>query len=436
MAAPLVPTSSSRPADAAATKTPRRYELDWLRTLVVFGLIPFHTAIIFTTGLGDYVKNEQRSVVMNVLAGLITFWGIPLLFFVAGAASQFALRARSNRQYIIERITRLGIPFVFAVITIIPIQVYVGTLSTPGAHASYPQFYVQFLLSWVDVFQGKIPERGADWVGHLWFIPPLILFSVITLPLFRYLEKPHGTRLIGKLASLSTGWRMLVIYGVPLALCELLLQSGLSNMLFLNLQFSANWVLLFIYLIFYIYGFIAYGDDRFLQAIRRHWLAALVFGTASWLVFEGLFLTRQVPQPDNLLGYTVIIFLRAYVSWLWVMALTGFAMRYLSSGSRMLTYFTEASYPVYVLHMPILTIVAFYVVQWDMPLLVKFFLIVAVSMPITLLLYHLVVRRTPVTRFLFGLDVHRPPTQHTGGSRRRQRLRHPGLLRHATPGSA
>ncbi|MGZ3637449.1 MAG: acyltransferase family protein, partial [Ktedonobacterales bacterium] len=124
MAAPLVPTSPSRPTDTVAAKTPRRYELDWLRTCVVFGLIPFHTAIIFTTGLGDYVKNEQQTPVMNVLAGFITFWGIPLLFFVAGAASQFALRSRSPRQYVIERVMRLGIPFVFGVLVIVPIQVY------------------------------------------------------------------------------------------------------------------------------------------------------------------------------------------------------------------------------------------------------------------------------------------------------------------------
>lgn len=440
MAASLLPPSSSRPADAAAAKTPRRYELDWLRTGVVFGLIPFHTAIIFTTGLGDYVKNDQRSIVMNVLAGLITFWGIPLLFFVSGAASQFALRSRSTQQYVIERITRLGIPFVFGVLVIVPIQVYVGTLSSPGAHASYPQFYAQYLGSWVEALQGKIPERGADWVGHLWFIPPLILFSLVMLPLFRYLETPHGTRLIGRLASLSTGWRMLVIYGIPLALCELLLQSGVSNMLFLNFQFSANWVLFFLYLIFYLYGFIAYGDDRFLQAIQRYWPAALVFGTAAWLVFEALFLTGLTPKPANLLGYTFIILLRSYVSWLWVMALVGIAMRYLSHGSRMLTYLKEASYPVYVLHMPVLTIFAFYIVQWDLPLLIKFLLIIAVSMPVVLLLYDLIVRRTPVTRFLFGLSVHRRAGEHTGerggGSHLWQRVRHLGLQHHATPGSA
>ncbi|HEX8036699.1 MAG TPA: acyltransferase family protein [Ktedonobacterales bacterium] len=412
MAAPLVPTSSSRPpVTSAAVKTPRRYELDWLRTCVVFGLIPFHTAIIFTTGLGDYVKNEQRSPLMNVLAGFITFWGIPLLFFVAGAASQFALRSRSPRRYVIERIMRLGIPFVFGVLVIVPIQVYIGTLASPGPHDTYPQFYIHYVRSWADVFQGRFPARGADWVGHLWFIPPLILFAMVTLPLFRYLETPKGTRVIERIALHFTGWRMLVLFGVPLALGQLLLQSRLSNLLFLDFQVSANWVLLFIYLFFYVFGFIGYGDERFLKVIRRDWPGALVFGTAAWVVFEVLFLTGRSPTAENVLGYTLVVFLRSYISWLWVVALVGIAMRCLSSNSRALAYLKDAAYPVYVLHMSVLTIVGFYVVQWDMPLLVKFLIIVGVSVPVTLLLYDVAVRRTPVTRFLFGMDIHHPPSQ-------------------------
>ncbi|MGZ3581300.1 MAG: acyltransferase family protein [Ktedonobacterales bacterium] len=435
MAAPLVPTSPSRPTDTVAAKTPRRYELDWLRTCVVFGLIPFHTAIIFTTGLGDYVKNEQQTPVMNVLAGFITFWGIPLLFFVAGAASQFALRSRSPRQYVIERVMRLGIPFVFGVLVIVPIQVYIGTLASPGAHDAYPQFYIHYVRSWADVFQGRFPARGTDWVGHLWFIPPLILFSLVTLPLFRYLETPKGTRLIERIASHFTGWRMLVLFGVPLALGQLLLQSRLSNLLFLDFQVSANWVLLFIYLFFYVFGFIAYGDMRLLEAIRRDWPGALVLGSVAWLVFEVLFLTGRSPTNENLLGYTLVVFLRSYVSWLWVVALVGIAMRYLSGNSRMLSYLKDAAYPFYVLHMPVLTIVAFYVVQWDMPLLVKFLIIVGVSVPVTLLLYDVAVRRTPVTRFLFGLSTSHPSSQQAG-SRHLSHGRHSDLPGHATPGNS
>ncbi|HEX5570593.1 MAG TPA: hypothetical protein VFX31_04345, partial [Ktedonobacterales bacterium] len=55
----------------------RRHELDWLRTAAVFGLIPFHTAIIFTTGSFDYIRNAQSSAVMDALTSFVSIWGIP-----------------------------------------------------------------------------------------------------------------------------------------------------------------------------------------------------------------------------------------------------------------------------------------------------------------------------------------------------------------------
>ena len=77
----------------------RRHELDWLRALAVFGLIPFHAAIVFSTGSRDYVKSGQTSVVMDLLASFITFWGIPLILLIGGGAARFDLPKRAIRAF-------------------------------------------------------------------------------------------------------------------------------------------------------------------------------------------------------------------------------------------------------------------------------------------------------------------------------------------------
>src|SRR5579859_2786870 len=92
-------TVTPRSTTTRGSRTVRRHELDWLRTAAVFGLIPFHTAIIFTTGSYDYVKNAQTSAVMDLLTSFITIWGIPLLFLVAGGSARFALARRGVRKY-------------------------------------------------------------------------------------------------------------------------------------------------------------------------------------------------------------------------------------------------------------------------------------------------------------------------------------------------
>jgi glucans biosynthesis protein C len=94
--------------------------------------------------------------------------------------------------------------------------------------------------------------------------------------------------------------------------------------------------------------------------------------------------------------------------WCWVVAILGLLDRRRSrSGVRppapWYAYLTVAALPLYVLHQPIVVAVAYFVVRWDAPMIVKYLAIVAASLALTLLAYDLLVRRTPVSRALFGM---------------------------------
>ena len=103
-------------------KPKRRYDLDWLRVLAVLLLVPFHTALIFSLDPGDivYVKDVVESPVLKEMANLMWLWHMPLLFLIAGASVWFALQFRSAGRYLLERLTRLVIPTVFAITVPIP----------------------------------------------------------------------------------------------------------------------------------------------------------------------------------------------------------------------------------------------------------------------------------------------------------------------------
>ena len=66
-------------------------------------------------------------------------------------------------------------------------------------------------------------------------------------------------------------------------------------------------------------------------------------------------------------------------------------------------YANEAVLPFYILHQTAIVIIAFYVVQWNTSVLLKFFTIAMAALTITLLLYEVVIKRTTATRFLFGM---------------------------------
>ncbi len=231
--------ATSRGADQPSAPSVRRYELDWLRTGAVFGLIPFHVAVIFTSGAYDYVKNAQTSTVMDFLVSFITAWGIPLLFLVAGGSARYALAARSVKRYLNERVTRLLVPFIFGMLLIVPLQVYIGRLSGPTPAPQFPTFYGEFLWSLALIFTGRLP-RGPDWIGHLWFIPPLMLFAALAIPFARLLRTPRGRATVEWLAGRMRGYSALLLLGLPLAVVNWLAIEGVRWMVTTNVAFASN----------------------------------------------------------------------------------------------------------------------------------------------------------------------------------------------------
>ena len=65
--------------------------------------------------------------------------------------------------------------------------------------------------------------------------------------------------------------------------------------------------------------------------------------------------------------------------------------------------------PFYLLHEPVIVALAWIIVRWHAPILVKYPLLVAASFTATLALYELAVRRYRITRLLFGIKTHSAP---------------------------
>lgn len=405
----VVARSGATTGGETVDKPARRVELDWVRTLVVLGLVPVHTASLFTPTADLYLKNPETNQTMTLIGVFLGVFGMPLLFFVAGAAAWFGLETRTNARYVKERVSRLLVPLIFAMFTVIPLQVYVVVLSNPGIIRavgmpitvpdylhSFVQFYPQYILGLV-YFLGHPSVTGfIAFIGHLWFLLYLFIFSLVALPLFRALKSPRGQRQIARLATFSAR------PGAIFALCApLVLIDALAHALWTGVGFAAETA---VYLTLFIYGYALYADPRFERAVRRQWGLALAAGMALWLAAERVQL-QQSPRPyDNSMGslFTVVP-LRGVIAWLWVVGLAGFAMTYLSRPSRLLGYLGEAAYPIYVMHVAVIVSVGYLLLGWDAPLLIKYLAIMVAAYVITFAIFDVFIRRFPTLRLLFGL---------------------------------
>ena len=105
-----VPSASGPPR--AGITPDRRPEFDVMRALVVAGLVIFHSAMVFASGVSWFVKTPHPSLGFTVFLVWGSLWGMPLLFVVSGMAARYAMRTRSVAAFARERLARLLVPFV------------------------------------------------------------------------------------------------------------------------------------------------------------------------------------------------------------------------------------------------------------------------------------------------------------------------------------
>jgi glucan biosynthesis protein C len=383
--------TQSLAAPALERSFARQHYIDWLRVLAVLLLFPFHTLRVYNAGELWYVKAAHLSTAVAYLLDFISAWHMQLLFLLAGASTCFALRKRSDRQYLGERFVRLGIPFVFGVLVLVPPQCYYGARSNAGYTGSYWDY-----LSSGDFFrfssQAHSDYLGYFGLGQLWFILLLLILSLVALPLFAWGRGQRGGAFLQGLSRRlgRPAWWLLppFLIFVGDALPD---PTG-----------EGMWY----YLVFFLLGYLVVRDGAFIGSAERFRLPALALGlvlSAWWSLTPGL--RDSLPDPSPQLAG--VVYLGMMGTWLMMVGLLGYGKRYLDRPSPALAYLAEGSYPVYVLHQTVIVILAFYLVGWAVWEPLQWAALLALSVLGTFALYE-AVRRWSVTRFLFGMRGKRP----------------------------
>jgi hypothetical protein len=358
----------------------RRYDLDWLRVLGVLLLIPFHAALIFVLDPNSimYIKDVVNSPIFDKAAGFVNLWHMPLLFAISGASTYYALGFRPAAAYTRERFQRLLMPFLFGVVTFIPLTTFIRRIGS----ISFSQHYLGFFTFDLKHLNGY---NGTFTPAHLWFILFLFVFSLAALPIFLALRSGKGQRAIKGLAAITQVPGSLFLWVIPLALFAAVDLLDDKNPLY--------------YFLVFCYGYLLASNARFQTAIDKLTWVALAYG-----IFEAVF------------RYIVPDWRYAEWSWQWLalglmyqlgrwsltLAMLGLGHRFLNRTSSLLSYLSEAAMPFYLLHMTFSVLAGALIIRVDLPVAVKYPLIVVLATALTLAAYELIRRWNPA-RWLFGM---------------------------------
>lgn len=387
----------------STVEIPRRYYLDWLRVLIILNLIPWHAAWLITYVTGFSGSNHQSLgvTILKYYTGFSLRWQMPLLFFIAGASAYLSLRYRTPGAFVRERARRLFVPLMFFMLVCYPMLLYFW----PGVcdRKSLSDYLIRFwphCLATIHLSRmpGRAPMPG--W-AHLWFVAYLLIFSLISLPLFICLKEQGAKDIADKYGDFLSKRGMILFLAVPLIIINIALAPKWP-MAQLNLY--DDWTYFCYDLTVFLYGYVFCLHDRLWQNIDRHLRISLPLAIISTVFvltmrFEMPAFSRPAYTPRYML-YSVFLGIH---TWSWILALIALASRYFSGTNRFLNYASQASYPFYILHFLLMVVIGHFFTKWHLEMSVEFITLSLLTFIATVVSYELLVRRTKESRFLFGM---------------------------------
>lgn len=377
-------------------KTPRIHSLDALRAIMMLLGLVLHSAMtymVMPTGAWSLKDPSSTSVIADFLVFFIHTFRMPVFFLVAGFFGALLFYERQPRLMIKNRISRIVFPFVVFLLILYPISIFsYGYTSAVFAGQENPGITA---LHFFTDFTSYLPRRTF----HLWFLYYLILITGVTTILALLLRNTgHWTQKVKEVFS----WiiqRPLVRIVVFSSMIFVLLTLLGTAMVDASVSFIPDRDTFIYFCFFYLTGWLLYLSKEHLTTFTQYdW--ASVFLALVLAVAHGLIILFYKLEPNG--NSILLILLSAIELGLLIFGITGLFIRYFSLHSARMRYISDASYWVYLIHLPMTALFPAFLAALPLPALLKFLIVVSITSLICFVSYHFLVRNTFIGKFLNG----------------------------------
>lgn len=381
----------------------RLHALDAVRAGALLLGVAFHASMTFLPGPQIWVVRDTAEPLLGGLFFVSHMFRMTLFFLVAGFFGRLLIERRGTGGFVKDRAKRIVLPFT---LFWLPIMVLI---------------IAAFIWGAVAMNGGKMPAAaapppafGVDTfpLTHLWFLYVLTLFYLAAL----------AVRALAGALDPSGRMRAAIVDRAVRRAMELRIAAlFLALPAFLMLAAKPDWIpsvgvptpdtglvpnaaALTAYGTAFAFGWVLQRQKGLLDLWRRDWAAHLVIAAALSLVslaIQGWEVPVFAPEPDTS-RRMLLAGLYALAAWSWTAGLTGAAMRYLSRPSAPIRYAADASYWIYIVHLPVVMALQIAMLSLALPALVKYAIVLGVAFPILFGSYHLMVRHSWLGGWLNG----------------------------------
>lgn len=393
---------------ANVEQTPERlHALDAVRGFALLLGIVLHATLSFIPAPSRVwiIQDSHPSMTLGVLFFAIHVFRMTTFFLIAGFFAHLSFHRRGTWGFIKDRLQRIALPLVvgwpilFA--AMVAITFWAAGFPNGGPLPGPPR--------WPPVLP-KFP------LTHLWFLYVLLEFyaAVVVLRTGVVWLDPNGSirARVDRLIGLVMGSRLApAILAVPIgiALCldptwvgwfgvrtpDASLVTNLQAVIGFGTAFGFGWLL--------------HRQVDLIRILERRWLLNSVLAVV--LIAASFFLAIAGGTPPVPIGCSVIKLAGAacyaLAIWTTTFAAIGLALRFLSGFSPTRRYLADASYWLYLIHLPILMVLQVAVSSLDWPWAVKFGTILLVALPLMFASYQLLVRYSFIGTVLNGRRMRR-----------------------------
>lgn len=358
----------------------RLHSLDAVRAFALLLGVILHATMSFLPGPQLWlVDDRESSVVLSATFFVIHMLRMLTFFLIAGVVARLSFQRLGAAAFYRDRLLRIGVPLVLGWLILFPALMAAARIP-PSA--------------W------EVSLAGFPLI-HLWFLYLLGLFYLAMAIVQPMVARIHAGRLMHVLRQ---PWA-LPLLAAPLCLSLYLhpywvMWFGIPTP---DRGFVPNLPSVLGFGSAFAFGWMASLHADMLDLWRRRWPAHLALAlacTVFCLASAGLApLLMPVPQ-----GMGKLLFAASYSlgAWSWALCLVGMAQRFLAQHSPARRYLADASYWIYLVHLPLVVLLQRLVAALDLPWPLKLLLILAAAFALMLATYAVLVRRTVVGVMLNG----------------------------------
>ena len=365
----------------------RIYFLDNLRTFLIFFVVVLHSGLVYEHVLQnswivvDPVKSNNIGLIRMYLDLFVMF----SIFFISGYFVRFSVNSKTTWDFIKSKIKRIMIPWLIAVLTLIPAYKFIFLYSRGLPQEEWFTYFHFFERAGSDLsFYANNPAQ--NW---LWFLPVLFLFQLV----YMVLAKINGLSL-----NISLKTAVLLTFGLGVVTSVLISFNGLTGWTDTIILHFQNERLL-VYFMAFLLGTLCNKLKVFETTNKnmRLYIWSNVVLTISLGIFTAVALNLffNLITPDRNYFYVsesvdrVLYYASAISSMLSFLYVLIHAFRFnFNKINPIMKQLNKSSYSVYIIHVIVIGVIATAMLPLSIPAFIKFLILTVSSFVVSNLLVY------------------------------------------------